>query len=45
MPIDPKTGNLIEGDITKETKPTIKNLKAILFKAGMTFDNVVKTSI
>lgn len=45
IPINPKTGNLVEGGIQKETKQTMENLKAILTEAGMTFENVVKTSI
>ncbi|MEX0315632.1 MAG: RidA family protein [Allomuricauda sp.] len=45
IPIDPATGSLIEGDIQKETKQSMENLKAILEEAGMTFENVVKTSI
>ena len=45
IPIDPSTGNLVEGDIKAETKQSMENLRAILEEAGMTFDNVVKTSI
>ncbi|WP_077402407.1 RidA family protein [Cellulophaga omnivescoria] len=45
IPIDPKTGNLIEGDIKAETKQSMENLKAILTEAGMTFENVVKSCI
>ena len=45
IPIDPKTGNLVEGDIQKEAKQSMENLKAILAEAGMTFDHVVKTTI
>lgn len=45
IPIDPATGKLVEGDIAKETKQSMENLKAILIAAGMTFENVVKTSI
>ncbi|KQC29360.1 RidA family protein [Flagellimonas eckloniae] len=45
IPIDPATGNLVEGDIKKETTQSMENLKAILDEAGMTFDHVVKTSI
>ena len=45
IPIDPSTGNLVEGDIKAETKQSMENLKAILEEAGMTFDHVVKTSI
>lgn len=45
IPIEPKTGNLIEGDIKAETKQSMENLKAILTEAGMTFENVVKSCI
>ena len=45
IPIDPLSGNLIEGDIKKETAQSMDNLKAILLEAGMTFKQVVKTSI
>ncbi len=45
IPIDPATGNLVEGDIKAETKQSMKNLKAILSEAQMTFEHVVKTSI
>lgn len=45
IPINPKTGELVEGDIKKETVQSMENLKAILSAAGMTFENVVKSSI
>jgi len=45
IPIDPATGKLVEGDIKKETKQSMENLKAILDEVGMTFEHVVKTSI
>ncbi|PRX55321.1 RidA family protein [Flagellimonas meridianipacifica] len=45
IPINPATGNLVEGDIKAETKQSMENLKAILVEAGMTFEHVVKTSI
>ena len=44
IPVDPETGKLVEG-IDKETHQVMKNLKAILTEAGMTFDNAVKVSI
>ncbi len=43
--IDPKTGKLFTDDIKIETKLVMENLKAILTEAGMTFENVLKTSI
>ncbi len=45
IPMDATTGNLIEGDIKKETQQCMGNLKAILTEAEMTFENVVKSSI
>ncbi|WP_396590129.1 RidA family protein [Allomuricauda sp. R78024] len=45
IPIDPSTGVLVEGDIKKETRQSMENLKAILSEANMTFEDVVKTSI
>lgn len=44
IPIDPSTGNLVDG-IEKETHQVMKNLKAILEEAGMSFSNVVKSTI
>jgi 2-iminobutanoate/2-iminopropanoate deaminase len=45
IPMDPGSGKLVEGDIKKETKQSMENLKAILTEAGMDFSDVVKTSI
>ena len=43
--IDPQTGNLKNRDIQDETHQVMQNLKAILTEAGMSFNNVVKTTI
>lgn len=43
--IDPQTGNLKNRDIQEETHQVMQNLKGILSQAGMTFSNVVKTTI
>lgn len=45
IPMDPATGELISGDIQKETRQCMENLKAILEEAGMGFEQVVKASI
>ena len=45
VPIDPKTGNVVQDDIQTETRQVMENLKAILLEAGMDFDNVLKSSI
>jgi 2-iminobutanoate/2-iminopropanoate deaminase len=43
--INPVTGDLVLEDIKTETHQVMKNLKAVLNAANMTFNNVVKTSI
>ncbi len=44
IPADPETGKLMEG-IEDSTHQVMKNLKAILEEAGMSFKNVVKATI
>ncbi|MDG1100655.1 MAG: Rid family detoxifying hydrolase [Saprospiraceae bacterium] len=43
--IDPSTGNLIIDNIEDETHQVFKNIKAVLTKAEMTLENVVKCSV
>ena len=43
--LDPVTGELMNKDIQEETHKVMHNLKAILQKAGMDYNNVVKTNI
>jgi 2-iminobutanoate/2-iminopropanoate deaminase len=45
IPLDPKTGELVTGDIQKETNRVLDNLGAVLKAAGLSFDNVVRTTI
>jgi 2-iminobutanoate/2-iminopropanoate deaminase len=45
IPIDPVTGDLVQGDIAQQTHRVFANLKAILEAAGGTFDNVVRTTV
>lgn len=45
IPIEAASGKMISGDIKKETKQCMENLKAILIEAGMSFEQVVKSSI
>ncbi|MDP5062068.1 MAG: RidA family protein [Maribacter sp.] len=45
IPLNPKNGELVSGDIKLETKQSMENLKAILIEAEMTFEHVVKSSI
>ena len=43
--INPKTGELVTETIEAETTQVMENMKAVLEAAGMTFENVVKTTI
>jgi 2-iminobutanoate/2-iminopropanoate deaminase len=43
--IDPISGELVTGSIEVETEQVMQNMKAVLLEAGMTFENVVKTTI
>ena len=44
IPVNPADGTIPEG-IKAQTAQSIANIKAILAEAGMTFDNVVKTTV
>jgi 2-iminobutanoate/2-iminopropanoate deaminase len=43
--IDPASNNLKNKDLQEETHQVMQNLKSILLQAGMSFNNVVKTTI
>jgi 2-iminobutanoate/2-iminopropanoate deaminase len=45
IPLDPKTGELVEGDIATQTKQVMESLKAILEQAGGSLQTVVKTTV
>jgi 2-iminobutanoate/2-iminopropanoate deaminase len=45
IPLDSTTGKLVAGDIAAQTRQSLENLKAILEAAGLTFADVVKTTI
>jgi 2-iminobutanoate/2-iminopropanoate deaminase len=45
IPIDPATGKVEAEDTIAETHQVMHNLRAILTAAGLTFENVVKTTI
>ena len=44
MPIDPETGALEPADITLQAQRIMKNVEAVLAEAGLTQENVVKTT-
>jgi 2-iminobutanoate/2-iminopropanoate deaminase len=44
-PIDPATGNLVEGGIEEQTRRALQNLSVVLQAAGTALNHVVKTTV
>lgn len=45
IPLDPSTGQIIDGDVTKQTDRVMQNLEAVLSAAGLAWSDVVKTTV
>jgi len=45
IPLDPETGNLVQGDITVQVRRVLQNLKAVLEAAGSSLDRVIKATV
>jgi len=45
IPLDPATGQVVDGDITVQTARVMENLKAVLEACGSGLDAVVKTTV
>ena len=45
IPLDPDTGQMVEGDIAAQTHRVFQNLQAILEAGGASFDRVVRTTV
>lgn len=45
VPIDPATGNLVDGDVAAQTRRVFQNIGEILSAAGLSFDHVVRTTV
>ena len=45
IPIDPSTGSIVDGGIKEQTRQSLLNIQAILEEAGLSFANVVKTTV
>lgn len=45
IPLDPDSGQVIEGDIRAQTERVLKNLEAVLAAAGSSLAAVVKTTV
>jgi len=45
IPIDPASGNLVDGDIAAQTEQVMRNIAALLRAAGAGFEHVVRTTV
>ena len=45
IPVDPATGNLVAGDVKAQTERVLENVRAILDDQGLSFKNVVKSTV
>ena len=45
IPLDPVSGQLVEGGITEQTTRVMENIKALLAAAGADFNNVARTTV
>jgi 2-iminobutanoate/2-iminopropanoate deaminase len=45
IPLDPVTGNIVDGDVTAQTERVLQNISAVLKAAGASFANVVRTTV
>jgi len=45
IPLDPQTGQVVQGDIKVQTRQVLKNIQAVLNKAGASLADVVKTTV
>jgi 2-iminobutanoate/2-iminopropanoate deaminase len=45
IPLDPATGQIVEGDITAQTERVLENLRAVLAACGSSLEMVLKTTV
>jgi 2-iminobutanoate/2-iminopropanoate deaminase len=45
IPLDPATGNLVEGNFEDQARRVFQNLEAVLKEAGSSFDRVLKATV
>jgi 2-iminobutanoate/2-iminopropanoate deaminase len=45
IPLDPNTGQIVQGDVTVQTERVMRNLTAVLEAAGTSWASVVKTTV
>jgi 2-iminobutanoate/2-iminopropanoate deaminase len=45
VPLDPATGQMVDGDVAAQTRRVMENLAAVLASADLSFANVARTTI
>jgi 2-iminobutanoate/2-iminopropanoate deaminase len=45
IPLDPKTQQIVEGDVAAQTERVLENLKGVVEAAGSSLHHVVKTTV
>ncbi|MDL1902385.1 RidA family protein [Anaerolineae bacterium CFX9] len=45
VPLDPATGQMVEGGITEQTRRVLENVRGVLEAGGSSFDKVVKSTV
>jgi 2-iminobutanoate/2-iminopropanoate deaminase len=45
IPLDPKTGELVEGDVVAQATRVMENLKAVLASVGLDFSHVARSTV
>ena len=45
VPLDPASGNIVDGDIAIQTRRVLDNLGAVLKAGGLSFADVVRTTV
>jgi len=45
IPLDPATGQIVDGDISAQTERVLENLKAVLEASGSSLSQVLKTTV
>ena len=45
IPVNPATGNVVDGGGKEQTAQVFENIKSVLAEAGLTVENIVKTTV
>ena len=45
IPVDPKTGSIVDGDISAQADQAMRNVGALLKAAGLGFEHVARTTV